>query len=67
MRISRLIRQAAKAKGLGVETFRRAAKIPNTTFYALLRDELPKKTATLRLLRRRLAAAGVPEDEMLST
>lgn len=54
------IRRAAKRQGLGIEQFRAAHGFPNTTFYGLLRGELPSKMESLKSLRCQLEAAGVP-------
>jgi hypothetical protein len=59
VKLSDAIRQAAKRAGLTVEQFRRKKRLPNTTFYCLLRDELPAKVETREDWRKRLQAAGV--------
>lgn len=57
--IAEAIRQAAESAGLSIEEFRRKKRLPNTTFYGLLRNELPAKVQTREQWKKRLVAAGV--------
>lgn len=58
-KISDAIKAAADRAGLTVEQFRRKKRLPNTTYYRLLRDELPAKVDTRSAWRKRLLHAGV--------